>query len=83
MLFADEQFHPVEALAFCQTQQPDLHLNRVGSHKILLGESENIEDKLNRLEVFYKETIGKQNWNKYTTLDLRFKDQVVCKEINY
>ncbi len=56
---------------------------RVGSHKILLGESANVEDKLNRLEVFYKETIGKQNWNKYTTLDLRFKDQVVCKEINY
>ena len=56
---------------------------RVGSHKILLGESENIEDKLNRLEVFYKETIGKKNWNKYSTLDLRFKDQVVCKEINY
>ena len=56
---------------------------RVGSHKILLGESANIEDKLNRLELFYKKTIGTQNWNKYATLDLRFKDQVVCKEINY
>lgn len=55
---------------------------RVGSHKILLGESKNIENKLNRLEAFYKGTIGKQNWNKYTTLDLRFKNQVVCKEIN-
>ncbi len=56
---------------------------RVGSHKVLLGAAEDIEDKFNRLEVFYKETIGKKDWNKYTTVDLRFKDQVVCKEINY
>lgn len=56
---------------------------RIGSHKILIGDASKLEDKLNRLEVFYKKTIGNKDWNKYHTLDLRFKDQVVCKENNY
>ncbi len=82
----------IESSDFWQNQVEHVYVNaeqefelipRVGDQVILLGEAENIEDKLTRLEVFYKETIGKKNWNQYATLDLRFDDQVVCKEKNY
>jgi len=55
---------------------------RVGSHKILIGKAENIENKLKRMELFYKETINKENWNEYAAIDLRFDNQVVCKKLN-
>jgi len=53
---------------------------RVGNHKILIGEAFEIANKLNRLELFYKETIGKEDWNEYAAIDLRFENQVVCKK---
>ena len=73
----------IETSDFWVNQVEHVYVNEEKEFELVPRESENIEDKLNRLEVFYKETIGKQNWNKYTTLDLRFKNQVVCKEINY
>ncbi len=51
----------------------------VGNQKILLGEYEDVEDKLKRLKVFYKEGIPYVGWNKYKTINLKNKGQVVCK----
>ncbi len=82
----------VESSDFWSSQVEHVYVNsknefeivpRVGSHKILLGGATETADKLNRLEVFYRETIGSKDWNKYATLDLRFKDQVVCTENNF
>ncbi|MFK7758118.1 MAG: cell division protein FtsQ/DivIB [Flavobacteriales bacterium] len=82
----------IESSDFWSSQVEHVYVNaqnefelvpRVGSHKILLGTATEIEHKFNRLEVFYKETIGKKDWNKYATIDLRFKDQVVCQENNF
>jgi cell division protein FtsQ len=51
---------------------------RVGRHSILLGKGENIDQKLVKLKLFYKEGISKVDWNKYKQIDLRFNDQIVC-----
>ena len=51
----------------------------IGNQKILLGPYEDIDNKLERLETFYKEGIPYVGWNKYKTINLKFKDQVVCK----
>ena len=50
----------------------------VGDHIIRIGKGENIEQKLNRLMVFYKQVMSKVGFNKYAALDLRFKNQVVA-----
>ena len=52
---------------------------RVGSHLIHLGKTEDIEDKLRNLEVFYSEVLPEVGWNKYSLINLEFKDQIVCK----
>jgi len=54
---------------------------RVGKHKILLGGFNDIEEKFQKLMTFYKEGLNKIGWNRYKTIDLRYKDQVVCVKI--
>lgn len=51
---------------------------RVGRHSILLGDEVNLNKKLEKLKLFYKEGISKVDWNKYKQIDLRFNDQIVC-----
>jgi cell division protein FtsQ len=49
-----------------------------GDQKILFGDTADIENKLNNLLAFYKNISSKIGWDKYQTLDIRFKDQVVA-----
>ncbi|RQO30456.1 hypothetical protein DBR32_12895 [Taibaiella sp. KBW10] len=50
----------------------------IGKQKILFGDTTNAHSKLNNLYSFYREVSNKIGWNKYQTLDVRFKDQVVA-----
>ena len=50
----------------------------IGDHIIKLGDGENIEEKLSRLFVFYKQVMSKVGFNKYAALDVEFKGQVVA-----
>jgi cell division protein FtsQ len=52
---------------------------RVGNHTIHLGNFENYEGKLRNLEAFYDKVFPTVGWNKYSTINLEYKDQVVCK----
>lgn len=51
----------------------------VGNQSILLGSTEELNQKLNKLKLFYKEGLSKtDSWNKYSTINLKFKNLVVC-----
>ncbi len=51
----------------------------VGTHKIIFGDGSAIEEKFEKLKIFYKEGLNSMNnWNKYTAINLKYKDQVVC-----
>lgn len=51
---------------------------RVGNHRIILGDTKNYEDKLNRMLLFYEKGLPKTGWNKYKTINLAYKGQIVC-----
>jgi len=53
---------------------------RVGNHQIHLGTSENFEGKLRNLEAFYDKVLPAVGWNKYSLINLEYKDQIVCKK---
>jgi len=53
---------------------------RVGNQRILFGKAENIAGKFKKLEVFYKEGISNAGWNKYDTINIMYKNQVVCSK---
>jgi cell division protein FtsQ len=52
---------------------------RVGGARIHFDSLDDLEGKLNKLEVFYREQIARGNLNAYKTIDLAYKDQVVAQ----
>ena len=51
----------------------------IGNHKIIFGEAKDIEEKFNKLKLFYTEGLNKTDgWNKYSTINIKYKNQVVC-----
>jgi cell division protein FtsQ len=51
---------------------------RVGEHRIILGTLDNFREKLDNLQVFYEQAIPKMGWGKYSIINLKFKNQIVC-----
>ena len=52
---------------------------RVGNHKIIFGDLKDIGHKFNKLYTFYKNIVPAEGWEKYHTVNLKYKDQIVCK----
>jgi len=50
----------------------------LGSQTILFGDATRVKEKLNNLFIFYKNVLNRIGWDKYETLDVRFKGQVVA-----
>ncbi|MFN5347358.1 MAG: cell division protein FtsQ/DivIB [Bacteroidota bacterium] len=51
---------------------------RVGDHRILVGDTIDLKSKFDRLFLFYQKGLSNTGWNKYSLINLKFKDQVVC-----
>ena len=51
---------------------------RVGNHVILLGGEEEMEEKFEKLLLFYQKGIQQTGWNKYSIINLKYKNQLVC-----
>lgn len=52
----------------------------VGSHEIILGRVDNFAEGLSKLQLFYEKGIDASGWKEYKTIDLRFRDQIVCSK---
>ena len=46
---------------------------------ILFGPADEIEEKFKKLKLFYKEVLPKKGWNTYSSINLKYKNQLVCK----
>lgn len=51
----------------------------IGDHLIELGSPDNYQEKFRNMKAFYKEVLAKNNWNKYKTISLKYKNQVIAK----
>ena len=51
---------------------------KVGSHLIIFGKIENVDEKLEKLKLFYTKGIKKKGWNNYKTINLKYRNQIVC-----
>lgn len=52
----------------------------IGDQKIVLGSVRKLEDKLNRLKIFYHQGMPYTGWRIYESINLKFNGQVVCKK---
>ncbi|RLD64808.1 MAG: hypothetical protein DRI84_08120 [Bacteroidetes bacterium] len=50
----------------------------VGRHKIIFGTVENSNAKFEKLTVFYHQAKNFNAWGKYKSINLKYKEQIVC-----
>ncbi len=55
---------------------------RVGSHTILVGDFENIDEKLKHVRTFYKKVLPRKGWNAYRVINAKFDGQIVGEQNN-
>lgn len=52
---------------------------QVGDHTIELGVRNDWSPMFNKLKLLYQKLNREQSWNRYTNINLQYKDQVVCE----
>lgn len=73
--------------AFWKAQIQQLYMNpngdielipSVGKHIIIFGDEKNIPEKFDKLKIFYKKAEFINAWDKYDTINISYKGQVIC-----
>ena len=67
----------ITAIAFDENNELVVY-PRVGGHKIILGTAEDIRTKFDKLKIFYRHGLEKVGWNRYSMINLKYHNQVVC-----
>jgi cell division protein FtsQ len=52
---------------------------QVGNQVIEFGDAEDIEEKFNKISLFYEEIIPSKGWNAYSRVNVKYKDQIICE----
>ena len=72
---------------FLKTQITQIYINDksefeliplLGDQIILFGDISRLDEKLMYLETFYRQETKNLGWTQYKTINLKFKNQVVC-----
>src|SRR5699024_1302298 len=53
---------------------------RSGTHTVLFGRIERVEEKFDKLLRFYRHGLNHLGWDRYRTVDVRYAGQVVCRK---
>lgn len=53
---------------------------KLGKHVVVFGDLEDMEEKFTQLKAFYKKGIGRVGWDKYRIVNLKYKNQIICKK---
>lgn len=53
---------------------------KVGEQSILFGDTTSLAEKVDKLKLFYGEGMKTMAWNNYKTINLKYKNQVVCSK---
>jgi len=51
----------------------------LGKHTVEFGAPENIQNRLSRLKIFYKQILPVQGWDTFSHVSIKYDGQVVCK----
>jgi cell division protein FtsQ len=52
---------------------------KIGNQVIVFGDGADTDTKLDKLKLFYKEVMSKAGWNKYSVINVQYRNQVVAK----
>ncbi len=54
-------------------------LPQIGDYKITLGKPNQLDDKFRKLEIFFKEILPSTGWGRYHSVNVKYKDQLICE----
>jgi len=54
-------------------------IQRIGHQTVMMGDLSLFEYKLQKLYTFYRTVAAAQGWDRYSLIDIRFGDQIVCR----
>lgn len=52
----------------------------MGNHTVILGDTSALNDKYFKLEALYRDGFREEDWNKYSLINLQFKELIVCQK---
>jgi cell division protein FtsQ len=74
-----------DTFIWAQLEQVVVHENgdlemipNLGPGSILLGSVDDLENKFNRLKMFYTNALPQVGWDSYTSLNLKYTNQIIC-----
>jgi cell division protein FtsQ len=53
---------------------------KIGSQSIIFGSAADAREKLENLKTFYQKVMNQMDWNVYKSINLKYKNQVVCSK---
>lgn len=78
----DNKFWQAQTQQIYVTEKREFELiPLVGNHIIQLGGVDRCEEKFRNLEATYKKGFPVKGWNQFSTINLKYKDQVICKKV--
>lgn len=63
---------------FFTSNKEALLVPRIGNHIVEIGRIENLDEKFSKLRKFYDKGLNEIGWNKYSKINIEFKNQVIC-----
>lgn len=77
----EDPFWSAQVSEIRRTQAGEIILYpEVGSIPMVLGDTENLENKFERLFAFYEQVVRKHGWEKYRQISVKYKGQVIAKK---
>ncbi|MBA3648086.1 MAG: hypothetical protein H0W62_05975 [Chitinophagales bacterium] len=52
----------------------------LGNQTILIGDTDSLQQKFNKLKIFYKEGMDRLGWPDYKTINLKYTNEVFCEK---
>ncbi len=52
---------------------------QIGKQEIYFGRAEKLDEKFNKLDIFFKQILPYKGWNHYKKVNVNFKDQIICE----
>ena len=60
-------------------QDGDLEIvPKLGNHVVIIGNTENLDEKFENLYALYDKGFSKVGWDKYSIVNLKYIDQIIC-----
>jgi cell division protein FtsQ len=77
-IWADEFMKALVEQIYIDNDKEFTLISKIGHHKILLGTIDDLDIKFKRLKIFYREAMPYEGWERFSVLNVKFKDQVVA-----